>query len=94
MATERRVVPGGRRGGRADRELDGAGPPGGLSRPLRHYVERGEVRFEEWSHLAIGLRFRAAAMGVPFLPTQVMLGSDLPGLGGAKTMTCPSPARR
>jgi glutaconate CoA-transferase, subunit A len=67
----------------------GPGLPWGLSRPLRHYVERGEVRFEEWSHLGIGLRFRAAAMGMPFLPTQVMLGSDLPGGGAAKTMVCP-----
>jgi glutaconate CoA-transferase, subunit A len=28
-------------------------------------------------------------MGMPFLPTQVMLGSDLPGGGAAQTMTCP-----
>ncbi len=67
----------------------GPGLPWGLSRPLRHYVESGEVRFEEWSHLAIGLRFRAAAMGMPFLPTESMLGSDLMGVGSARTMTCP-----
>lgn len=72
----------------------GPGLPWGLSRPLRHYVESGQVRFEEWSHLAIGLRFRAAAMGVPFLPTLTMLGSDLLAVGGAKTMTCPFTGER
>jgi glutaconate CoA-transferase subunit A len=67
----------------------GPGLPWGLSRVLRHYVESGQVRFEEWSHLGLGLRFRAGAMGVPFLPTRTMLGSDLLGVGGAKTMACP-----
>ncbi len=67
----------------------GIGLPWGLSRILREEVESGRVRFEEWSHLALGLRYRAAAMGVPFLPTLTMLGSDLMRVGGAATMTCP-----
>ena len=67
----------------------GIGLPWGLSRVMRDAVEGGQVRFEEWSHLALGLRFRAAAMGVPFLPTLTMLGSDLMEVGGAKTMRCP-----
>jgi glutaconate CoA-transferase subunit A len=44
------------------------GLPWGVSKIMRHYVESGAVALEEWSHLALGLRFRAAAMGVPFLP--------------------------
>ncbi len=67
----------------------GIGLPWGLSRVLREMVEGGQVRFEEWSHLALGLRYRAGAMGVPFLPTLTMLGSDLMGVGNAKTMLCP-----
>ncbi len=67
----------------------GIGLPWGLSRILREQVEGGKVRFEEWSHLALGLRYRAGAMGVPFLPTLTMLGSDLMGVGGAKIMPCP-----
>jgi glutaconate CoA-transferase subunit A len=67
----------------------GIGHPWGLSRPVRELVEGGRVRVEEWSHLGLGLRYRAGAMGVPFLPTLTMLGSDLMGIGGAKTMTCP-----
>ncbi len=67
----------------------GIGLPWGLSRITREFVESGRVRFEEWSHLGIGLRYRAAAMGIPFLPTLSMLGSDLLPAAGAKTMTCP-----
>jgi glutaconate CoA-transferase, subunit A len=71
----------------------GIGLRWGLSRVLREMVESGEVRYEEWSHLAIGLRYRAAAMGVPFLPTLTMIGSDLMGRTSAKTMTCPYTGR-
>jgi glutaconate CoA-transferase subunit A len=67
----------------------GIGLPWGLSRIVREYAESGRVPIEEWSHLGLGLRFRAAAMGVPFLPTFTMLGSDLMGLGGSGTVTCP-----
>jgi glutaconate CoA-transferase subunit A len=67
----------------------GIGLPWGLSPILREFVEQGRLAFEEWSHLALGLRYRAAAMGVPFLPTFSMLGSDLLRTTGAKTMPCP-----
>jgi glutaconate CoA-transferase, subunit A len=66
----------------------GIGLPWGVSRTLRQCVESGQVRFDEWSHLALGLRYRAGAMGVPFLPTLTTLGSDLMA-GGARTMECP-----
>ena len=67
----------------------GIGLPWGLSRIQREYVESGRVQFEEWSHLALGLRFRAAAMGVPFLPSLTMLGSSLMEVGPSKTIACP-----
>ena len=65
------------------------GLPWGVSKILRHYVETGAVALEEWSHLALGLRFRAGAMGVPFLPALTMLGSDLVGIGGLRTIQDP-----
>ena len=71
----------------------GIGLPWGLSRIQREYVESGRVTFEEWSHLGLGLRYRAAAMGVPFLPSLTMLGSDLMGVGGSKTVECPYTGR-
>ncbi len=67
----------------------GIGLPWGLSRIMREHVESGRVFVEEWSHLALGLRYRAAAMGVPFLPSLTMLGSDLMALTESGTVTCP-----
>jgi glutaconate CoA-transferase subunit A len=65
------------------------GLPWGVSKVMRHFTESGQVALEEWSHLAFGLRFRAAAMGVPFLPALTMLGSDLVSVGGMKTVQDP-----
>ena len=65
------------------------GLPWGVSKIMRHYVESGKVAMEEWSHLALGLRLRAGAMGVPFLPSLTMLGSDLMDVGGVKTLEDP-----
>jgi glutaconate CoA-transferase, subunit A len=67
----------------------GIGLPWGLAPVFRHYVERGEARYDEWSHLAMGLRYKAGAMGVPFLPTLTMLGSDLARTLDLQTVTCP-----
>jgi glutaconate CoA-transferase subunit A len=62
----------------------------GVSKVMRHYVETGKARFDEWSHMAMGMRFRAGAMGVPFLPIRSMLGSDVLGQRPeAKEMDCP-----
>jgi glutaconate CoA-transferase, subunit A len=62
----------------------------GVSRIMRLYTETGRARFEEWSHLAMGLRFRAGAMGVPFLPMRSMMGSDVVGqLPDTRLIDCP-----
>jgi glutaconate CoA-transferase subunit A len=49
----------------------------GVSKVMRHYVETGKARYDEWSHMAMGMRLRAGAMGVPFMPIRSMLGSDV-----------------
>ncbi len=62
----------------------------GVSKVMRHYVETGKARFEEWSHLAMGMRLRAGAMGVPFMPIRPMIGSDvLTERPEAKEIDCP-----
>ncbi len=61
----------------------------GVSALMRDRVETGKVEFEEWSNLGINLRLKAGAMGVPFLPTFSMMGSDLPKQNGLKTVECP-----
>ena len=49
----------------------------GVSKVMRHYTENDLARFEEWSHMSLGLRYRAGAMGVPFMPSRTMIGSDV-----------------
>jgi len=62
----------------------------GVSRIMRHYTEKKLAVFEEWSHMTLGLRFRAGGMGIPFIPARSMMGSDLvPRLPGLKEMDCP-----
>lgn len=62
----------------------------GVSKVMRHHVESGSAVYEEWSHMAMGMGFRAGAMGIPFLPMRSMLGSDLIGRRPeAKTIDCP-----
>ncbi len=62
----------------------------GVSRVMRHYMQEGLAQFEEWSHMTLGLRYRAGAMGIPFMPARSMLGSDLfPRLPDIKEMECP-----
>ncbi len=62
----------------------------GLSNCLRREVESGRVeRVVEWSNAGIAWRFKAAAMGVPFLPVRSMLGSDTLKYSAAKVIECP-----
>jgi len=72
----------------------GIGLPWGTPKVFRRYVEQGLATYEEWSHLSLGLRYTAGAMGVPFLPTRSLLGSDLLGLAGAKEMDDPFTGER
>lgn len=53
--------------------LDRFGPLHAVNRG----VLAGEIQVEEYSNLAIALRLHAGALGLPFLPTRSMLGSDL-----------------
>ncbi|GLK86461.1 CoA-transferase [Ancylobacter defluvii] len=62
----------------------------GVSKVMRAYTESKRATFEEWSHMAMGLRYRAGAMGVPFMPMRSMMGSGVVDRApGAKTMECP-----
>ncbi len=62
----------------------------GTSSALRRAVESGQVeRCVEWSNGAITWRMKAAAMGVPFLPTRSMLGTDTLAYSAAKVVIDP-----
>lgn len=43
----------------------------------RRAIEAGTLEVEDYSHLSMVSRFLAGEMGVPFMPTRSLLGSDL-----------------
>ncbi len=61
----------------------------GLSPHARRVVESGDVQLCEWSNYTLAVRFRAAAMGVPFLPVRTLLGTDTFRRSAARPVTCP-----
>ncbi|MEW6400625.1 MAG: CoA-transferase [Chloroflexota bacterium] len=61
----------------------------GLSPNARRYIESGEVCVTEWSNATLGWRYKAAAMGVPFLPASTLMGTDTFKYSGAKEIDCP-----
>ncbi|MEO0085620.1 MAG: CoA-transferase [candidate division WOR-3 bacterium] len=61
----------------------------GISAILRRAVESGRVKTTDWSNGGITWRFKAAAMGVPFLPVRSMLGSDTLKYSAAKVVRDP-----
>jgi glutaconate CoA-transferase, subunit A len=62
----------------------------GVSNALRREVESGRVeQCVEWSNASIAWRFKAAAMGVPFIPVRSMLGTDTFKYSAAKIIECP-----
>ncbi len=61
----------------------------GLSPHARRVLESGEVALTEWTNYTLALRFKAAAMGVPFLPARSMLGTDTFRYSAACVIPCP-----
>lgn len=62
----------------------------GTTPSLRRAVESGQVETcVEWSNASISWRMKAAAMGVPFLPTRSMLGTDMLKYSAAKVVRDP-----
>lgn len=60
----------------------------------RRAIEAGTLEVEDYSHLAMVTRFLAGEMGVPFMPTRSLLGSDLlRGTGAARPEDAVRPGR-
>lgn len=66
----------------------------GLSPHARRVIESGEVECCEWSNYTLALRFKAAAMGVPFVPARSLLGTDTFNFSPAKQIDCPFTGQR
>jgi len=62
----------------------------GLSPASRRAVESGEVEVvSEWSNAAFQWRFKAAAMGLPFIPARILAGTDTFKKSSAKIVRDP-----
>jgi len=62
----------------------------GVSNCLRREVEGGRIKkVVDWSNAAMAWRFKATAMGVPFIPVRSMLGTDTLKYSAAKVVECP-----
>jgi glutaconate CoA-transferase, subunit A len=44
--------------------------------PVQDMMDRGELKYEDYSNQAIALMLMAGALGIPFIPTRSFLGSD------------------
>ncbi len=49
---------------------------GGLSPWFRERLAAGEWKIEDYTNQSIAMMFMAGALGIPFIPTRAMLGSD------------------
>jgi glutaconate CoA-transferase subunit A len=61
----------------------------GLSASSRRLIQSGQVELTEWTNAALLWRLRAAAMGLSFLPTRSMLGTDTFVRSSAAELRCP-----
>jgi glutaconate CoA-transferase subunit A len=61
----------------------------GLSANARRYMQSGEVEVSEWTNYSLSARLKAAAMGVSFVPTRNIMGTDTFKFSGAKVIECP-----
>jgi glutaconate CoA-transferase subunit A len=60
----------------------------GISPLFRYLAENKKIKLEDWSNFNMSARFKAAAMGLPFIPTSSG-GSDVSGQNRSKTIECP-----
>ena len=61
----------------------------GLSKNARKIFESGDVKAVEWTNAALAWRYKAAAMGLSFIPARSMMGTDTFKYSAAKEIECP-----
>lgn len=61
----------------------------GLGQAVGRAVAEGRLKVSEWTNGTLTLRHLAGAMGVPFLPTRTLLGSDTLERSGARVVRDP-----
>jgi glutaconate CoA-transferase subunit A len=66
----------------------------GLSKISRNAFQSGEVEPTEWTNAALAWRYKAAAMGLSFIPARSVLGADTLKYSAAVEIPCPFTGKR
>ena len=61
----------------------------GLSKCSRKYLESGEVEIVEWTNYCLTQRLKAAAMGLPYILSRNIMGTDTFKYSASKIVKCP-----
>ncbi len=61
----------------------------GLSPNYRRAFQEGKVQVTEWTNATLAWRYKAASMGIPFLPVRTMLGTETIKHSRAIEYSCP-----
>ncbi|MCP3894849.1 MAG: CoA transferase subunit A [Bacteroides sp.] len=61
----------------------------GIAPMLRYLISKGMVELDDYTNYGMSARFKAAAMGVPFLPTRDHGGSDMELVNRGRMVKCP-----
>ncbi len=67
----------------------GVGIPPRSSKVLRKYIEKEIINYEEWGHSDLVYRLLGGMLGIPFIPSLSMIGSDMPDHVRALDFLCP-----
>ncbi len=65
----------------------------GLAPMFRYLAERGMIEIEDWSNANMSARFKAGAIGIPFIPTRGPLAGDVARSNRTKIIDCPFTGR-
>lgn len=61
----------------------------GLAPLLRHLLSGGKIELDDYTNYGMAARFKAAAMGLPFMPTRDHGGTDMELVNRGKMIKCP-----
>jgi len=65
----------------------------GLSPNLRYLASKGMIELDDYTNYGMSARFKAAAMGIPFIPVRDHGGSDMELVNRGTMMECPYTGR-
>lgn len=66
----------------------------GLSPVCRVMAEQALIEFEDWSNYNMSARFKAGALGIPFMPCRGPMGSDILKTSRTRVIDCPFTGRK